>query len=142
MRDYQRSRVYAWEEAVIAKRDNTTVTFEQARNMVAVIWDAEGLRYPPKVERLAPPARRLIGHATRHEIRLSPRTPSWCILHEMAHSMTSDIDGQTVGHGPVFMGVYASLLLRYLRVPTDLLHESLKSFRVDVEFDARPTIAD
>jgi len=34
----------------------------------------------------------------------------WCLLHELAHAMTSHVDGRSDGHGPLFMGVYVNLL--------------------------------
>jgi hypothetical protein len=31
---------------------------------------------------------------------------SWCLLHEIAHAMSSTYDGLSDGHGPVFVGLY------------------------------------
>ena len=39
--------------------------------------------------------------------------------------MTSTHDGHSDGHGPTFMGLYAQLLIRYLRVPAHTLSQSL-----------------
>ena len=54
-RDRQRSKVYAWEERFVAPRDPSSITFAQAQGMVDAIWAEMGLRFPPKVERSAPP---------------------------------------------------------------------------------------
>ena len=47
MRDPQRSRVYAWEEAVVAPRDPSAIPYEQAQMLVDGVWLAEQLLYPP-----------------------------------------------------------------------------------------------
>jgi hypothetical protein len=82
--DAQRSRVYAWENRVIAPCDPSFVSFPDAQGLVNAIWSEMGLRYPPKVEHLPKQARVTVATATRLSIRLSARTPSWCILHEIA----------------------------------------------------------
>ena len=85
--------------------------------MVAAIWAEMGLRFPPKVEPLPRQARSMVADANRLSIRLADTSPSWWLLHELAHAMTSTHDGRSDGHGPKFMGLYARLLTRYLRVP-------------------------
>lgn len=51
-RDNQRSRVYAWEDKVIAPLDPSSISFSAAQGMVDAIWLEMGLRHPPKVEPL------------------------------------------------------------------------------------------
>src|SRR4051794_16073945 len=58
MRDPQRSRVYAWEEAVVAPRDPTAIPYKQAQMLVDGIWLAEQLLYPPRVAPMPRQARR------------------------------------------------------------------------------------
>ena len=58
MRDPQRSRVYAWEEAVVAPRDPSAIPYEQAQMLVDGVWLAEQLLYPPRVAPLPRQARR------------------------------------------------------------------------------------
>jgi hypothetical protein len=91
-----------------------------------------GLSYPPKVEPLSTQARTTVASATRLSIFLPERTPSWCLLHELAHSMTSTMDGQSDGHGALFMGVYVRLLGRYLRLARAELVRSLRSENIQV----------
>jgi hypothetical protein len=74
--------------------------------MVDAIWAEMGLLYPPKVEPLPKQAKATVATATRLCIRLPDRLPSWCLLHEIAHAMTTTVDGQSDGHGAAFMGVY------------------------------------
>ena len=92
--------------------------------MVNAIWADLGLRYPPKVAALPLQARTLIGRADRLTIELAPRLPSWCLLHELAHSLTSSIEGESDGHGPRFMATYFFLLVRYLRLDEVELRQS------------------
>ena len=56
--------------------------------------------------------------------------------------MTSTYDGRSDGHGPTFMGLYAQLLTRYLRVPTDALLASLRAADIAVDMLAEPVFID
>jgi len=141
-RDRQRSKVYAWEESFIATRDPSSIPFAQAQGMVDAIWAEMGLRFPPKVERLPRQARSTMADATRLSVRLPGSSPSWWLLHELAHAMTSTVDGRSDGHGPKFMGLYAQLLTRYLRVPLDALVVSLKLAGIEVDIQAEPSFID
>jgi hypothetical protein len=86
----------------------------------------------------APQARATVADATRLLIRLSDTTLSWCLLNELAHTMSSTHEGESDGHGPRFMGLYAQLLIRYLRVPPDALGRSLHDADIEVDMHARP----
>jgi hypothetical protein len=110
--------------------------------MVDAIWSDMGLRYPPAVVRLPRQASRTIGRADRLSVALAEEAPSWCLLHELAHSMTSHVDGRSDGHGPIFMGVYACLLERYLRLDLRFLTDSLRVAGIEILRDARPVFVD
>jgi hypothetical protein len=114
-RDRQRSRVYDWENRIVVPHDRTQVPIAAAQAMVDAIWAEMGLLYPPRVEPLPAAVRKRLAEADRLTIRLPVSVPSWCLLHEMAHAMTSDHDGRSDGHGPLFMGIYVQLLCRYMR---------------------------
>ena len=141
-RDRQRSKVYAWEERFVAARDPTLIRFAQAQGMVDAIWTEFGLRFPPKVERLPRQARSTLADATRLSIRLPKSSPSWWLLHELAHAMTSTADGQSDGHGPKFMGLYVKMLARYLRMPVDASLMSLEAADIEVDMRAEPIFID
>jgi len=141
-RDRQRRRLYEWEDREVAPHDRTCIGFGQAQGMVDAIWSEAGLRYPPRVERLPGQARTLLADASRLVIRLPARTPSWCLLHEMAHAMTSRCDGDTDGHGPRFVGLYVQLLERYMRLSGPRLLASLAAARIAVQPRARPVFLD
>jgi hypothetical protein len=126
----------------VAPCDPTILPFSAAQAMVDAIWSDVGLRYPPAVTSLSRRARSTIARADRLSILLSDWTPSWCLLHELAHAMTSHADGRSDGHGPVFMGIYVQLLARYLRLDRQMLISSLRNARIEILCDARPVFAD
>lgn len=101
-----------------------------------------GLRHPPPVEPLPARATSLLASVTRLSIRLPETTPSWVILHELAHAMTATHDGQPDGHGSRFMGLYARLVERYMRLPGATLLQSLREARIAADVDARPVFLD
>ena len=141
-RDRQRSKVYAWEERFVAPRDPSSIAFAQAQGMVDAIWAEMGLRFPPKVEPLPRQARSMVADANRLSIRLADTSPSWWLLHELAHAMTSTHDGRSDGHGPKFMGLYARLLMRYLRVPRGELLKLLHTAGIGIDEQAEPFFID
>jgi hypothetical protein len=141
-RDRQRARVYAWEARVVAPRDPSAIAFHAAQGMVDAIWSEMDLRYPPKVEALPAQARTRIADADRLTLRLRPQTPSWCLLHEIAHAMSTTQEGDSDGHGPSFMGIYVRLLVRYLRLGEAELLQSLTEAGIRVSNGARPPFID
>jgi hypothetical protein len=141
-RDSQRGRVYAWENRIIAPHDRTFVAFARAQSMVDAIWTEIGLKYPPAVEPLPRQSSATLASATRLSISLPAKTPSWCLLHELAHAMTSDVDANSDGHGPIFMGVYLKLIARYLRLDPDRLLELAAVAGIAVTSDANPIFVD
>lgn len=142
LRDSQRGRVYAWENRIIAPHDITLVTYGRAQAMVDAIWADMGLQFPPGVEKLPSQSSTTLASATRLSIFLPAQIPSWCLLHEIAHAMTSDIDGSSDGHGPIFMGVYLKLISRYLRLDHDHLLQSAAMEGIAVTSNASPTFID
>ena len=137
-RDGQRQRVYDWDNRTIAPRDRSCIPFAAARGIVDAVWTEAGLRFPPRVELLPSSTRYRIGDADRLTIRLSPSTPSWCLLHELAHAMTTTHDGSSDGHGPAFMGLYVGLLARYLRLDASELQQDLSAADIRIDGTAIP----
>lgn len=141
-RDLQRGRVYAWEARQVAPRDPSLVAFLAAQGMVDAIWAEMGLRYPPRVEALPAQARTRIADADRLTLRLRPQSPSWCLLHELAHAMSTTQDGNSDGHGERFVGIYLQLLVRYLRLDEAELRRSLTEAGILLMEGARPVFID
>jgi hypothetical protein len=115
---------------------------QPAQAVVDAIWSDMGLRYPPAVAPLSRKATATVARANRLSILLADRTPSWCVLHELAHAMTSHADGRSDGHGPLFMGVYLQLIVRYLRLDPGILIDSLRDAGIKITRDARPVFVD
>lgn len=140
--DRQRTRVYAWEDAVVTVADDSLIPFPLAQGMVDAIWSELGLRFPPKVERLPRQSRRLQGDASRLRLRLPDPIPSWLLLHEVAHALSSTADGGSDGHGPAFMGLYVKLLTLYLRMSATMLIGSATAAGIAIDTEARPIFSD
>ena len=126
----------------MAPSDPTTLRFPAAQAMVDAIWSDMGLRYPPAVAPLSSRATATMARADRLSILLADRTPAWCVLHELAHAMTSHADGRSDGHGPLFMGVYLQLIVRYLRLDQRMLIDSLHDAGIVITRDAQPVFID
>ncbi len=131
-------RLYAWEDAVVAPRDRSLVPHARLQALVDHVWAAEGLRWPPRIRPLPKAARRTVARATRTAIEAPEELPSWVLLHEIAHAMTSDAEGRSDGHGPRFTGLYLRLLVRHARLDAALLEVSLAEAGIPWERDARP----
>jgi hypothetical protein len=115
--DYQRSRFYAWEDRHVHPKDTGTIPFEQAQSIVDYVWARAGLSYPPGVRELARNARRTVANANRLTINIpASGISSTVLLHEIAHSMTTDAANErTHAHGPRYVGVFMKLLCRLIQ---------------------------
>ncbi len=131
--DYQQKRVYAWERKHVAPFDTAKISIETAEQIVNYVWAEEGLQHPPKVEYIRDKrARSATG------CRLKVRFPdgllySWVVLHELAHAMTSNVDGASCQHGPKYMKVYINLLHKYQRLDYLQMKATAKMENVDVK---------
>ncbi len=134
-------RLYAWEDQVVAPLDRSRVPFARLQALVDHVWAAEGLRWPPRVRPLSRRARATVARATRVAIEAPPELPSWVLLHELAHAMTSTPEGETEGHGPLFVGVYVGLLVRHARLDEAMLARTLQEAGIAWTRDARPLFA-
>ena len=140
--DAEARRLYAWEDAEVAPRDRSRVPFARLQALVGHVWAAEGLRFPPRVRPLPVQARKTVARATRLAIEAPPELPSWVLLHELAHAMTSTAEGDNAGHGPLFVGMYLRLLARHARMPEAELARSLRAAGIAFDPEARPVFLD
>lgn len=123
--DPQASKLYAWEDAVVAPRDRSRVPFARLQALVDHVWAEAGRRWPPRVHPLPRQARRTVARATRTAIEAPAELPSWVLLHEVAHALTCDVDGNGPGHGPDFVAAYLDLLVRHARLDRAMLEATL-----------------
>jgi hypothetical protein len=134
--DYQRSRVYAWEDRYVHLKDTSIVPLDQTQGIVDYVWVQAGLSYPPKVRELSRNASTTAANANRLSIRIPAEGISTTILlHEIAHSMTTDAaSGRTHAHRPRFVGVFIKLLCDL--IPTFNLDElTASAIQAGVEFN-------
>lgn len=137
-RDSQKSRVYAWEDKIIAPFSKGAVPFDKAQTFVDGVWLAHGWLYPPRVEPMPKQTRRIMASANRAVVRLRESVPDWVILHELAHTLTCDVDGHSAAHGADFVGIYIKLLERVLNVPALMTMYTLQKAKISYNIAALP----
>lgn len=118
MRDFQRQRVYNWENKHIAPFDKSRIPFSQIQSIVDYVWEQEKLTNPPRVFAFPKHVTTKCGDANRIRIRFheNEKTPTWVILHEIAHSLTMTFDWEIADrHGPEFVGMYIHLVSKHLK---------------------------
>lgn len=141
MNDYQVSRVYAWEQRHVPNGD--WIPFDKAQAAVNHIWDTFGLQYPPKVKAMAPNVKKWAGAANRHKVLLPARgCNSRVLLHELAHSMTMNLENVGHQHNEYFVGMYIALVERFMNVAGPLLHHTAMISGVKSIVGVTPTITD
>jgi hypothetical protein len=136
--DYQRSAVYRWEAEHVHPKDTGTIPFDQAQAIIDYVWERAGLTYPPKIRELSRNASRTAANANRLTVNIPASGVSTTILlHEIAHSMTSDAASErTHAHRPRFVGVFMQLLCDL--IPTfdiDELTRTATAAGVEFNFD-------
>ena len=102
------------------------------------MWARAGLTYPPKIRELARTARRTTANADRLTISIPAiGVSATVLLHEIAHSMTSDAASErSHAHGPRFVGALMKLLCGL--IPTfslDALMVSARQEGIEFNFD-------
>lgn len=149
VRDNQRSRVYKWErtlpgwyeaDAWIGSGNGSSyrsgsgkppIELEKIREFIAWAWEDFYQTLPPHVKD-GRAARRATGSSFQISLPRWARSPM-IILHELAHAMSHD------KHGPEFVRVFISLLVRYLGMNESELIKSAKASGVKVaNWHSRP----
>lgn len=121
MRDFQKSRVYKFEDRYVAPLDNIVFSIKEAQEFINFVWEGEGYDCPPRVSQNT---RYKVKLATggRFNIQTAGNTiKRWILIHELTHSIcqTLDEDGEvddSIGHGPKFVSTYLKLLDRYANI--------------------------
>lgn len=140
MKDFQQNKVYEWESQF---PEGDWVSYENAQMIIDYIWSEMGLKYPPKVQPLAPQVTKWAATADRLSVNLPKKGASTkTILHELAHSMTTNIEGKGHLHGPRFVGVYMQLLVKFMGLALLPLMGSAKIAGVQFDHCAKPAILD
>jgi hypothetical protein len=139
-REYQKSKLYKWEDEVIRPRSPRTIKFEDAQTFVDGVWLCEGLLYPPKVQLMPVQATTIYARGCREYIEIRPVTPAWIIIHELAHTMTMEVytGGHEAAHGADYLGIYIKLLDKYCGIPLALSMYSLTQTKLKYNLAAQP----
>jgi hypothetical protein len=140
MRDYQQSKVYNWEAKHVTPGGR--IEFNQAQAIVDHVWKEEGLYFPPRVKPIDCRTTKWAGKADRLRIILQPSVTMQTLLHELAHSMTARISGESNMHGPQFVGVYTKLIEKYLGMSLPVLLYTQQKEGVDCDIMASPIFLD
>jgi hypothetical protein len=143
-RDFQRSKVYAWERQAAERfgfqfympRDGAgVVTMDQVAAFVAKVWRSERGRYGKAkwpVPELADGGgtRRASGSSRRLNLPRWSRSP-WVMCHEIAHGL--DMRSRRGWHGPRFVGVLIGLAARHCGQDADALVHLAEEMGVHVD---------
>lgn len=117
-REFQRSKVYKWEQKHVPS--GKRISFNDAQAYVNKVWAAEGLKYPPLIEELAKQTRRWAGKGNRNHVWIPATGASeHTLLHELAHTLTMTIHGEAdddSAHGPDFVGMFIKLVAKHMGV--------------------------
>lgn len=139
MRDFQRGKVYKWEQQFVAPHCNRVIPFNDAQMFVNGIWMALGLIGPPDVDLMPKNATAAFAVGCRQYIKIREQTPAWIIIHELAHTLTMTHEGlEDAAHGPDFVGVYIKLLDKVLGIPATLLMYTLAKSKIEYNLAAQP----
>lgn len=141
-RDYQKSKVYAWEWDTFRSKDTSKIPHANAQGLIDYIWTQEGLLYPPRVEVLDKRTTRWAGKANRRNIWLPEYTTNSVIIHELSHSMTCNVDDVSDGHGKQYVGVYMKMLDKYMKVPMPMLMYTAQKHGVQYDITTKPWCVD
>lgn len=139
MRDYQQNKLYTWEQTL---PNGAPVRINHAQAVVDHIWESEGLKHPPRVKPIHVNTTKWAGKADRMNVYLQPIVTTRTIIHEVAHSMTMDIDNNCAQHGPWFVGCYMKLIEKYIGVSLPLMLYTLDKYGVDTNIHAHPIFLD
>jgi hypothetical protein len=138
-RDYQRTRVYRWEAEHVFPLAGRRLDLAFCRALVLEVYrfaEADRVHLPgwrPPVVTDGRGRRHACG--SREVIKL----PRWArtvavVLHECAHGLAPD------RHGPLFVGVYVELLVRFAGLSRRHLLATLARAGIDVEPEALATL--
>jgi hypothetical protein len=129
VRDFQRSRVYRWEDEHVLVHDPRLLSLAEARALVETVFRWAEPRAARKPDWRPP----IVGdgRGRRHAAgsRASIRLPRWArrraiVLHECAHGLAHD------RHGPAFVATYVDLLERFRGLERATLTASLDAARI------------
>lgn len=140
-RDFQKSKVYKWEDKFIRPFDKQEISFDNIQMIVDYVWKQEGYNYPPKVKRIAKQNTKALATGSRLNLEFHDKgIYTWVILHELAHALTSNLEYENDGHGPEFVGVYMKLVNKYIGINLLALMASANDYGVKYDLSGKAWI--
>lgn len=139
VKDPQQYKVYAWEGEIISPRSHSHVLYNNAQAFVDGIFLAEGWLYPPKISPKPLQSTTYVADGARDNIRLrSEGCKSWVLIHEICHSLTSEIDGSSNMHNADFLGIYIMMITKYCNIALPLLLYTATQAGLNYNLSAKP----
>lgn len=143
--DPQRRACYDWEaawshEKFLEGTHNGFASVERCTQYVKIILNREGMAELPSIRYTK---RGTSSHAVGHTklkflVREGDVVPVDTILHELAHVLDS-YRGRNhrseAGHGPTFIGIYITLLVKYAGMDKEWLESRARRHGVRVSYD-------
>lgn len=131
MIDFQKQRVYNWENKYIIPLVSTKIQkLDFLKLVLNYIWDDLGYECQPNL--FVNELRSAKSTGNRYEINLTPNMANeFTLIHELAHSinMKEDFDAYD-GHGPNYVADYAMLLTRYYKLDKTMLIGTMSMSKV------------
>jgi len=144
MRDFQRSKVYGWETKIISPLDKSLIDYNDIQSIVDYIWKNEGYLYPPKVVPLAKQNKKAFAMGSRKKLYFieNKGCPTWVVLHEISHSISSRFEYFSDRHGSDFMGIYIKLVAKYLNISFVMLTYTAETAELKYNLSAKAAFLD
>jgi hypothetical protein len=133
MRDFQKSKVYAWERKHVFPRiDSVLKPVHLLQKLVDYMWAEIGRENPPRV--FIETRYKTKSTGNRYDIRLmDSMRDEHTVVHELGHSLNLCEDrGVYDSHGPNFVADYAYLLCRFYGFDKFEILYTLKKERVKI----------
>lgn len=133
MQDYQRQKVYDWENKNIRPLvSHKIVSIDYLRAIVNYMWEKVGMEFPPKVEINHMYKKKSTGN--RYELLLAEHmTTEFITVHELAHALNcrEDYDHYDM-HGPNYVAGYCFLLTHFYKINEHMILATLKEAGVKI----------
>ena len=137
--DYQKSKVYRWENEHIHKHNDPLLTLAEAQDWVDFIWANLGRQHPPVVSVNKRYKTKSTGWRLKLEMMPNMLTHS-ILIHELTHAIYNDgtwdselLQTDSDGHGPLFVGSYVNLLIRFMKFNLTVMQYTLNEAKIDVD---------
>lgn len=133
MIDYQRQRVYNWEDRFVAcKMPTSIVDLSMLKVITDYIWNDLGFDRPPTLH--INEAKHSESTGSRYEIVFTrAMVTEYITIHELAHTFNARNDLEHFDkHGPNYVADYCFLLNKYYSIDENYLIGTLSKAKVDI----------